>query len=66
MYYILEKELKKRGITRECLAEKLGISISTVSCKMNDKSEFTIKECRKIREVVGFVGTLDELFRTDD
>ena len=52
MYFILERELKKNSITREQLAEKLGISISTISCKLNDKSEFSIKECRKIKEIL--------------
>lgn len=65
MYFILERELKKNSITREQLAEKLGISISTISCKLNDKSEFSIKECRKIKEILGFHGSIDELFRTE-
>lgn len=65
MFYILEHELKKKNITRELLAEKLGISISTVSCKLNDKSEFTIKECKKIKNILGFDGSIDELFKSD-
>lgn len=65
MYFILERELKKNSITREQLAEKLGISISTISCKLNDKSEFSIKECRKIKEILNFKGSLDELFKTE-
>ena len=65
MYFILERELKKNSITREQLAEKLGISISTISCKLNDKSEFSIMECRKIKEILGFHGSIDELFRTE-
>ncbi|WP_115716731.1 helix-turn-helix domain-containing protein [Amedibacterium intestinale] len=65
MYFILERELKKNSITREQLAEKLGISISTISCKLNDKSEFSIKECRKIKEILNFQGSIDELFKTE-
>lgn len=66
MYFILERELKKKGITREVLAEKLGLSISTVSCKLNDKSEFSIKECKKISEILEFGGSLNELFKVDE
>lgn len=66
MYFILEKELRKKGITREILAEKLGISISTVSCKLNDKSEFSIKECKKISNLLEFKGSLNDLFKTDE
>ena len=65
MYFILERELKNKSITREQLAKKLGISISTISCKLNDKSEFSIKECRKIKEILDFHGSIDELFRTE-
>lgn len=65
MFYILEKELKEKRITREKLADKLGISTSTISCKLNDKSEFTIKECKQISKILNFQGTIDELFKTD-
>lgn len=65
MYYILERELKRNKITREILAEKLGMAVSTISCKLNDKSEFTIKECKKIREILNFDGSIDELFKSD-
>ena len=40
MYYILERELKKKKITREMLAKELDISTSTVSCKLNIKELF--------------------------
>ena len=65
MYYILERELKKKGLTRKNISDKLGMSISTVSCKLNDHSEFTIKECKEIRELLNFNGTIDELFKTE-
>ena len=65
MYYILERELKRSNITRERLAKIIGTSTSTVSEKMNGKTEFKLDEFQKIKKALGSPLPLDELFRTD-
>lgn len=65
MFYILEKELKKRKMTREELSKKLDISISTVSTKLNGGTQFTIEECKAIKSILNYQGSLDELFKTE-
>ena len=63
MYYILERELKKKKITREMLAKELDISTSTVSCKLNGTNEFTLSECKHILDYLKFNGDIKELFQ---
>lgn len=65
MYYILERELKRSKITREQLAKMIGISISTVSEKLNGRTAFKLDECQKIKKVLGTPLPLDELFKID-
>lgn len=65
MFYILEKELKKKNITREKLSCELGLSISTVSTKLTGKSQFCLDEIKKIKSLLNYEGTIDELFKTD-
>lgn len=65
MFYILEKELKKKKMTREELSKKLNLSISTVSTKLNGGTQFTIEECKNIKAILDYTGSLDELFKVD-
>lgn len=65
MYYILENELKKKKITRKKLADILGIGTTTISAKLNLKSDFTFPECVKIKQEIGYEGSIEELFKTD-
>lgn len=65
MFYILEKELKNKHLTREKYAELLGIGVTTVSLKLNQKSEFTLSECKRTQEILDFKGSINELFKSD-
>lgn len=65
MFYILERELKKNHLTREKYAEFLNIGVTTVSMKLNNKSEFTLTECKKTQALLNFKGPIDELFKSD-
>lgn len=65
MFYILEKELKEKKITREEFAKLMGVGVTTISCKLNMKSDFTLPECRRAKKILNFSGTIDELFKTD-
>jgi transcriptional regulator with XRE-family HTH domain len=65
MYYILENELKKKKMTRDDFAKALGIGITTVSCKLNMKSDFSLSECLKAKQLLNYGGSIDELFKHD-
>ncbi len=49
MYPNLEAELKRRNIKRIDLAKHLGMGISAISDKMQQKSEFSFSAAKKIR-----------------
>ena len=46
----LEAKMKLYGDTGETLCKYLHISRSTLSCKMNGKYDFTLKEIRLIKK----------------
>lgn len=50
---LLEYELKIRGMKKEQLCEKLGISRSAFYRKLNGKSEFTRSEIQNIVDSLG-------------
>lgn len=52
MYRNLEAELKRKGITRKMLADKLGINIATVSAKLTGKAKLTFDEVTVITKQV--------------
>ena len=45
--------IKECGFTQESLAFRIGISVSTLSFKLNNKAYFTQKEIRKICDLLG-------------
>ena len=69
MFRVLEGKLREAQITREKLARLLGVSISTVSCKLNGKYPFTLPEAcairRNLKETLNIDLTIEELFSTD-
>ena len=62
MYSNVEAELRRKGITRAILAERLGLTPSTVSTKMNRKTEFTLAEAKEIKHMLRVDIPIDELF----
>ncbi|BET22341.1 helix-turn-helix domain-containing protein [Solobacterium moorei] len=64
MFYILERELKERNITRRILSKEIGIAETTLSLKLNGKRDFTLSECNAIKEYLNTNLGLDELFAT--
>ena len=62
MYPNLEAELKRRQIRREDVAKHLGLAMSTVSQKMQGKSEFTIGMAYQIKDMIGGDIPLEVLF----
>ena len=48
MYNKLKGLMTEKDVTQQELAKKLKMSVSTLNFKINGKSDFTIKEARKI------------------
>ena len=63
MYRNLDAELKRRDITRGELAKKMDMSPTTMSLKLNGKSEISLKEAMQIKNIIGVDIPIEELFR---
>ena len=66
MYSNLEAEISRRKIPKYLLAEKIGISISTLYQKLSGKSNFTLPEAKKIKEVLGADDSIEYLFSNNE
>lgn len=62
MYRELLGELIKKGLTKKDLAIKMGISEKTLHNKLNKRSDFTLSEVIKIRDIVAPQESLEKLF----
>lgn len=62
MYKNVNAERARKGITLEDLAEALGLTIGTVSQKLNGKYPITLDEAKIIKERLGVDMPLEELF----
>lgn len=62
MYRNLEAELARKQISRKELAEKLGITATTLSFKLNGKSELSLAECVEIKRLLDTKEPIDYLF----
>jgi transcriptional regulator with XRE-family HTH domain len=62
MYPNVKAEIARKGITLEVIAKALGITLTTLSLKMNGKYQFTLKEAKKIKNVLGVDIPLEVLF----
>jgi magnesium-transporting ATPase (P-type) len=56
-------ELARQGMTLEALAEKLDLTIGTVSQKLNGKYPITFREAVRIKKILGVDTPLEELFK---
>ncbi|MGL5153281.1 MAG: helix-turn-helix transcriptional regulator [Clostridium sp.] len=52
MFWKLRGAIREKNITQNQLATYLGISNSTLSLKLNGKSQFTLEEAKKISEIL--------------
>lgn len=66
MYNNLEAELKRRSIKRKDLAEKLSLSIGTVSQKLTGKAPITLTEAKLIKQILNVNMPLEELFKINE
>lgn len=62
MYSNLEAELRRQRITRHNLAKMLNMSVSTLSLKLNGKSDISIRLALEIKSLLGVDLPLDTLF----
>lgn len=62
MYPNLKGEMVKRGFILDPIANYLGITVSTLSLKLNGKYRLTLDEAIKIKEFIGSKLPLEILF----
>lgn len=62
MFWNIESEITRGHINKTKLAKSLNISQSTLWSKLTHKTEFTILEAEKIKEILGSDLSIDELF----
>ena len=62
MFPNVKAELARKGVTLTELAEAIGMSLQTLSGRMNGKSEFTYSEAVKIKKFLGVEIPLEILF----
>ena len=62
MYKNVKAEMSRKGIILEDLAEALGLTIGTVSQKLNGKYPITLNEAKIIKKRLGVDIPLEELF----
>lgn len=62
VYHNLEIEMAIARKTQNELANALGITPTTLSLKLNGKSELSLKECIRIRQILQTSKTVDYLF----
>lgn len=62
MYKNVKAEMSRKGIILEDLAEALGVTVSTVSQKLNGKYPITLTEAKIIKSRLGVDLPLEELF----
>lgn len=64
MYSKLKGLMVEKKITQQQLAQILEMSITTLNFKINGKSDFNVKEAKKVSNFFG--KTLDETFYIDE
>lgn len=65
MYPNLRAEMARLKFTAAELAEKLNITNSTFSLKLNGKSDFTLEEAFMIKELLGVDMPIEMLFAVE-
>ena len=64
-YNILIAQMSISGINRTRLAEAVGMHYNTLCRKMRGENDFTVDEAIRIKEVLGFTASVEELFKRD-
>ena len=64
MYSKLKGLMVEKNITQQELAQILQMSITTLNFKINGKSDFNVKEAKKVSNFFG--KTIEEIFYIDE
>lgn len=62
MFRNLNAEMARKGITSAYLAKRLGMTPTTLSLKLNGKSELSLKQAVQIKVILGVDIPLETLF----
>lgn len=62
MFCNLNAEMARKGITSAYLAGKLGMTPTTLSLKLNGRSELSLKQAVQIKSILGVDIPLEVLF----
>ena len=63
MYFNLNAEMARKKIKQSDICNILGLGSSAVNEKMNGKSDFKLKECKKIIKILFPKLTIEYLFK---
>lgn len=66
MFPNLEAEMARSKLTKTKMAEILGITPTTLSFKLNGKSNLSLRECVEIKKKAFPDKTLDYLFEAEE
>lgn len=62
MYKNIEAQIIKSGLDKKIIAEKLGININTLYCKLSGKTSFSLNEAKMLKEIIQSDQSIEELF----
>lgn len=65
MFPNLVAEIAKSGLSKKYIAQQLCIAETSLFSKLRGKTQFTLKECKKIKTLLALNVTLDFLFREE-
>lgn len=63
---LLKAKIIEKGIERKFIAEKLGISPTTLNYKLNNKTEFKASEIKALSILLGIAKEKDKYFFARD
>ena len=63
MFGNLSAEMARKGVTGAHLAGKLGMTPSTLSLKLNGKSDLSLNQAIRIKEILGVDIPIEVLFK---
>ena len=66
MYHNLDVEMAKAKIKQWELAEKMGVTPTTLSLKLNGKSDLSLRECIFIKKTINSNLPIEILFKPDE
>jgi len=65
-YPILEGELRRRGLTRQKIADDFNLALSTVSLRLSGRSDMPLSFAKGIKEKYKIAAPLDVLYGAGD